>query len=410
MIFSAFSSLPSLPSDSVTVHVTRSAAKRLRQGHPWLFDGGIEKVNRDAPAGSVAVVFDDRRKMVGLGLYDPGHPIRVKMLMRGGGVQVDEDFFAERVQTAVMKRADLEPQGTDGYRLIYGESDGLPGLVVDRYAGTIVIKLYSSVWWSRLAQVTPSLLRLTQAQHVVLRLSRALQDEAAAFGLRDGQLLSAEPLPAELTFQENGLTFEVDVLRGQKTGFFLDQRDNRKRVEALSAKKRVLNVFSYTGGFSLYAARGGAREVTSLDASRPALDAAVRNFALNPEIPTPHRTICGDAFTEMSMLAKTGRTFELIVIDPPSFARKKSEIDTARKAYGRLTKLGLQLLAPGGTLLLASCSSRITMEDFIDINMQSARRAGRSLNIVEAHGHAPDHPVTFPEGAYLKCLVTTAGG
>ena len=405
MTFAAFESLPAVPTDGVTVHVTRNAAKQLRQGHPWLFDGGVEKINKEGLAGSVAVVFDDRRKMVGLGLYDPAHPIRVKMLMRGGGVSIDENFFAERVQAAVAKRAALEGQGTDGYRLIYGESDGLPGLVVDRYADTIVIKLYSALWWSRLAQVVPSLCRLSGARHVVLRLSRALKSEGAQYGLSDGQILSDAPLPDLLTFKENGLTFEVDVLRGQKTGFFLDQRDNRKRVEALSAKKRVLNVFSYTGGFSLYAARGGAAEVTSLDASRPALEAAERNFGLNPTISTPHQTLCGDAFAQMSALSKTGKLFDLIVIDPPSFARKKSEIDTARTAYARLTKFGLKLLAPGGTLLLASCSSRITMEDFIDLNTQAARELGWSLRIIEAHGHALDHPVTFAEGAYLKCLV-----
>lgn len=408
MSFPALAFLPPVPSESVTVHVTRNAAKRLRQGHPWLFDGGIEKVNKAGHAGSVAVVFDDRRKMIGLGLYDPGHPIPVKLLTRGGGVPIDEAFFAARVQAAVAKRSELEGQGTNGYRLIYGESDGLPGLVVDRYAETIVIKLYSAVWWSRLAQVVPSLFRLSPTRHVVLRLSRALQAEGAHFGLRDGQLLSAGPLPERLTFQENGLTFEVDVVHGQKTGFFLDQRDNRKRVEAMSAKKRVLNVFSYTGGFSLYAARGGALEVTSLDASRPALEAATRNFALNSQIATPHQTLCGDAFAQMSALARAGQTFDLLVIDPPSFARKKSEVETARKAYARLTKLGLQLLAPRGTLLLASCSSRITMEDFIAINTQAAREVGESLQIIEQHGHALDHPVTFAEGAYLKCLVTTS--
>jgi len=408
MTFPALDQLPAPPSGTVTVHVGRGAAKPLRQGHPWLFDGGIERVNKEAPAGTVAVVFDDKRKMVGLGLCDPEHPIRVKMLMRRGGVPIDEEFFAQRVDAALAKRAHLKADQTDGYRLIYGESDGLPGLVVDRYAKTLVIKLYSAIWWSRLSQVLPSLMRLTKAHHVVLRLSRALKDQGAAFGLSDGQLLSAKALPEDMTFLENGLRFEVDVLRGQKTGFFLDQRDNRKRVENLSKGKTVLNVFSYTGGFSLYAARGGATEVTSLDASRPALAAAQRNFALNPQITCPHKVLCGDAFAEMKALIDAEKTYDVVVIDPPSFARKKSEVESAGNAYGRLAKLGLALLARGGTLVLASCSSRISMDDFVAINQRAASQVSKSLKILERHEHAIDHPVDFAEGAYLKCLFTTA--
>ena len=409
MISFALETLPNPPQDNVTVHVGRGVAKRLRQGHPWLFDGGIEKQRREGEAGSVAVVFDDRRKMVGLGLYDPGHPIRVKMLCRGGGVPIDAAFFASRVEAAAALRAALPAAGTNGYRLLYGESDGLPGLVVDRYDDALVIKLYSAIWWSRLAQVLPALTRLPGVRHVVLRLSRALKAQGEAFGLRDGQVLTDGPLPVPMTFQENGLTFEVDVQRGQKTGFFLDQRENRQRVEALSANRRVLNVFSYTGGFSLYAARGRARAVTSLDASRPALEAAERNFALNPAISCPHELICGDAFAELKALAAAGASYDVVVIDPPSFARKKSEIASARQAYGRLTKLGLAVLAKGGTLVLASCSSRITMDDFVALNIEAARKAGYRLELLERHGHALDHPVTFPEGAYLKCLITAVG-
>ena len=251
-------------------------------------------------------------------------------------------------------------------------------------------------------------MRLTKAHHVVLRLSRALKDQGARLGLSDGQRLSAKALPEAMSFLENGLRFEVDVLRGQKTGFFLDQRDNRKRVENLSKGKTVLNVFSYTGGFSLYAARGGATEVTSLDASRPALAAAQRNFALNPQINCPHKVLCGDAFAEMKALIDAEKSYDVVVIDPPSFARKKSEVESARNAYGRLTKLGLALLAPGGTLVLASCSSRISMDDFVAINQRAASQVSKSLNILERHEHAMDHPVDFAEGAYLKCLFTTA--
>ena len=408
MEFLALDRLPSAPAQNVTVHVGRSAARVLRRGHPWLFDGAITKQKRDGEAGAVAVVFDDKRKMVGLGLYDPNGPIRVRMLTRRGGVPIDEEFFAERVRAAAQGRAGLPGQGTDGYRLIYGEGDGLPGLVVDRYASVLVVKLYSAVWFSRLRQLLPSLLEAQPAAHVVLRLSRSLKGLGAEIGLKDGQLIGGEPLPKDHSFREHGLRFEVDVLRGQKTGFFLDQRDNRRRIEKIAQGKKVLNVFSYSGGFSLYAARGGAKAVASLDASRPALDAAARNFVLNPELDCHHELICGDAFAELSALAKAGRSFDLIVIDPPSFARKKSEIPAAKRSYERLCAMGLALLEPGGTIVLASCSSRVPLDEFRALNEKAARRAGRPLTIESVHEHAVDHPVGFAEGAYLKALFCTA--
>jgi 23S rRNA (cytosine1962-C5)-methyltransferase len=223
------------------------------------------------------------------------------------------------------------------------------------------------------------------------------------FGLSDGSVLAGKPVDGWVQFRENGLLFATDVVQGQKTGFFLDQRDNRARVEELAQGKSVLNVFAYTGGFSLYAARGGATQVASLDLSEPALQTAVHNFALN-HITTPHELLPGDAFQLLSELVKDGRSFDMVIIDPPSFAKKQSEVAGALSAYGRLVQLGLKVLQPGGTLVMASCSSRVEADEFFTLVERKARESGRPLHSIERTGHALDHPVSFKEGAYLKCL------
>jgi 23S rRNA (cytosine1962-C5)-methyltransferase len=211
-----------------------------------------------------------------------------------------------------------------------------------------------------------------------------------------------------VVFRENGLRFYADPVRGQKTGFFLDQRDNRARVGELAREARVLNAFSYSGGFSLYAARGGARAVTSLDISQPALDDAARNFALNADDADvsgcDHTLLCNDAFDALAGLADRSELFDLVVIDPPAFAKKQDEVARALRSYARLCELGLAVTRPGGMLVLASCSSRVSAEEFRDNAKRAAAGVRRELDVVEETGHALDHPVGFPEGAYLKCL------
>jgi 23S rRNA (cytosine1962-C5)-methyltransferase len=220
-----------------------------------------------------------------------------------------------------------------------------------------------------------------------------------------------EPPSEPIHFTENGLAFAADVVQGQKTGFFLDQRDNRARVRGLAAGKRVLNVFAYTGGFSVYAAAGGAREVVSLDVSAPALAHAARNFALNQALPAvaacQHSTWAADAFEALAGLAAQP-PFDLVVVDPPALAKQAAETQPALRAYERLTRLSLAALAPGGTLVIASCSSRVSAVAFFAAVQRAARAAGRPLVEFDRTGHAIDHPVRFPEGAYLKCVYATA--
>jgi 23S rRNA (cytosine1962-C5)-methyltransferase len=219
-------------------------------------------------------------------------------------------------------------------------------------------------------------------------------------------------LNGPVIFRENGIWFEAEPIIGQKTGFFLDQRDNRARVGQLAQGKHVLNVFSYTGGFSLYAARNGAASVTSLDMSKPAMAAAARNYDLNTSDPditgSPHTLMCDDAFDALRKLAKEGQKFGLVILDPPSFAKKQVDVSNALEAYARLAKLGLKVLERGGVLVSASCSARVPADLFYDTVTQAAEKFGRPLTVIETTTHAIDHPIGFPEGAYLKCIFATA--
>ncbi len=394
---------------TVTVRLTRSAERLVRLEHPWLYAESIRSASREGDPGDLAVIYGHDRKLLALGLWDPDSPIRIRVLHRGKPRPVERAFFAERVREAAAQRAELEAQGTTGFRVVNGESDLLPGLVLDRYAATFVLKLYTAAWLPHLPELRAALDERFAPERLVLRLARAIAGSAAErAGLRDGAILSGPALDAPVAFLENGLRFRCDPVRGQKTGFFLDQRENRARVGELARGRRVLNAFSYTGGFSLYAARGGADAVLSLDASRTALDEARENFALNEDVPgvarAEHECVCDDAFAALERLAREGRRFELVVIDPPAFAKSRAEVGSALSAYARLAELGARLLAPRGDLVMASCSARVDAGALAGAVGKGTARAGRKLEEWRRTAHAVDHPVRFPEGAYLKCL------
>jgi 23S rRNA (cytosine1962-C5)-methyltransferase len=412
----AFDPLAAIPPPAerrLALRVTPAAQRALRQGHPWLFDQAITAQSGEGRPGDLAVVFDAYRRFLAIGLYDPTSPLRVRVLHHGAPTAIDRTWLSGKLAGAIAWRSTLPETGTTGYRLVHGENDGLPGLVIDHYGSTLVAKIYSLAWIPRLIELRAALDGVFPADCLVLRLSRdLLRRPEYLYGLEDGTVLAGPPPEGPVSFLENGLRFEADVLRGQKTGFFLDQRDNRARVEKLSAGQKVLNVFAYSGGFSLYAARGGAPEVVSLDSSVPALAAAERNFALNLDLPAVaaahHTTLGADAFLALADLRRAGQTFDLVIVDPPAFAKREGEVSAALNAYERLTALALGVLRPGGTLAMASCSSRVPAAVFFDAVNAAAQRAGRPLRESERTGHPIDHPVLFPEGAYLKCLFARA--
>lgn len=423
-----------LPSEKrIALRVTSAGERAIKQGHPWIFESAITHESHTGKIGDLAVIFDKKRNFLAIGLYDPDAMIRVRILQSLKPATVGQVFFKAKLDAANQLRAPLRDAPlkrlTNGYRLIHGENDGLPGLVIDRYAETAVIKLYTPAWIPHLNAVLNALdsvitseatrspaaqaeIATTKKPHrndnyrVILRLGGSVKENA--FALEDGMLLRGDAHEGVVIFHENGLRFEADPVLGQKTGFFLDQRENRARVEKLAKGKRVLNVFSYTGGFSVYAARGGATEVVSLDASKPATDAAERNFKLNFPSSNIHKIITGDAFAEMARMKAEGQSFEMVIIDPPSFAKKASQTEGAINAYQKLTKLGLGILAPNGTLVQASCSSRVDSDAFFDAIHIAARQVGRPLNEIERTSHALDHPIGYREGEYLKCLFAVA--
>lgn len=393
----------------IAIRLHGGAERAVRGGHPWVFAEGIRQQRHEGAAGDLAVMFDRSNRFLAIGLYDPHSPIRIRVLHHGEPETIDAAWFAARIRAACERRHELFGEATTGYRLVHGENDGLPGLVVDRYAGNLVIKLYTSAWLPHLRSVVDTLVANDYTERVVLRFSRAVERTVAGSpDSSDAQVLFGDPLTGAVLFQENGLTFEADLVRGQKTGFFLDQRENRALVGQSSRGRTVLNVFAYTGGFSLYAARGGATSVTSLDISAPALAAAERNFEHNRSnhavAAARHHTVAGDAFDVLRTMTNGQERFDMVILDPPAFAKAQPEVERAMATYSRLVRLGLGVVSPGGLLVAASCSSRITADAFRDIVEDASRASARSLRVRQQTGHPEDHPIGFPQGAYLKCI------
>jgi 23S rRNA (cytosine1962-C5)-methyltransferase len=389
------------------LHITAAAESALRSGHPWLFADKISEQNREGELGELAAIFDRKNRFLAIGLFDPESPIRARVLHLGKPETIDQNWWGRRLDQALKLRRGLFDERTTGFRWVNGESDGWPGLVLDRYAGTLVMKLYTAAWLPRLDEIVSLVNGQLRSERLVLRLSRNIQALARKqFTRLDGEIMAGSPVSGPVIFEESGLKFEADVVRGQKTGFFLDQRENRRLVEALAEGRDVLNAFSFSGGFSLYAARGKARSVTDLDISLHALDAAKRNFGLNQAEPAVvacgHRTIKAEAFEWLQ--ASTASVFDLIILDPPSLAKRESERKGALQAYGKLVRSGIRLLRPGGILVAASCSAHVSATEFFEVIRDAAIASKRRFLELQTTQHPPDHPVAFREAAYLKCI------
>lgn len=372
-----------------TVRLPARLETALRSGHPWVYrthwpDGITLETGSwvRVEAGSAAAV----------GLFDADGPIAVR-LFDADAVPTDA-WWDAAIDRAIARRQPLTDAGHDAYRLLFGEGDGIPGLVVDRYGRHAVLQVHSEALRPILPRVAKRIRRKLKLRGVVERLSDGLHAWAG------------EVPPPEVTVREHGLTFLVNMRDGQKTGLFLDHREQRQWVRTRAAGKRVLNLFSYAGGFSVYALAGGATEVVSVDVARPALRDAERNVALNDLQSEQHRTIQADVFTSLGRLAEAEGHFDLVICDPPSLAKSKRQRDRAVGAYGRLHEGLGALVKPGGELLTASCTTQVTPEAFERAALAGLRHSGRQAAVLQRRGHALDHPVrkSFPEGRYLKSL------
>jgi len=395
----------SFPKDGGVLRLKSGKDKAIRRRHPWIFSGAIDRVAGGPDSGAVVVVEDAHGEVIGRACYSPTSQIRARMLAWGNTV-VDEAFIFERVKRAVALREDLVlDEDTTSARLIFAESDGLPGVIVDTYGDTCVIQCQSAGAEAMRDVVVDALDQLRQPARIYERSDAEIR-HLEGLEPRKG-LLRGAPLAGLVTMKENGLTFAVDVDAGHKTGFYLDQRDSRQSLREVVADKRILNCFCYTGGFTVAGLKGGARHVVSVDASQPALELGQKNANANGFDDSRHDWLRGDCFDVLRGLYEDGDRFDVVILDPPKFAAKAEHKDRAARGYKDLMIRGLKLLNEGGLLFTFSCSGAIDRDFFKLIAAQASFEAQRPTRILRELGHAVCHPVatSFPEGEYLKGLL-----
>jgi 23S rRNA (cytosine1962-C5)-methyltransferase len=379
--------------------------KSLLRRHPWIFSGAIERVEALPAAGDTVEVCAAQGDFLAHAAYNPHSQISARVWSWRETDTLDAAFFRNRISRALAMRAALHiARHGNGMRLIHGESDGLPGLVVDRFGDVLVMQI-GSAGAERWRDTCADILQELCSPACIYERSDA--DSRALEGLPERNGVLRGSLPGSLTIEEHGLRFAVDVAHGQKTGFYLDQRDNRALTGTLAQEKDVLNCFCYSGGFSLYALRGGAKSVLSIDSSEEALQLAQRNAELNGLDGSRAEWQCADVFQALRKLRDRNRSFDLIILDPPKFAPTAAFAEKAARGYKDINLLAFKLLRPGGMLATYSCSGGISDELFQKIIAGAALDANVSAHIVHKLQAAPDHPVllSFPEGAYLKGLL-----
>ena len=397
---------PTYPTASLKPHRDES----LASGHLWIFSGALQQPPHWIEPGGLVDVKSAKGQFVARGYYNPQTDIAIRILTHNHNEAIDIDFLRRRIRSAMQLRQVFDPEQTNTYRLIHAEGDLLPGLVVDRYAEVLVVQIHTA-----------------GMEHLRPMLVEALMEETGARGIlmrNDGQSRRREGLeveepdvvagavPTRIAVRENSVLFEVDPWEGQKTGLFLDQRDKRAALRKYSPGKRVLNCFSYTGGFSVYAALTRLQtHVTSVDISASAIEAAREHFVMNGIDPNQHQFLTSDVFDYLEQARSNGEQFDVVVLDPPAFAKTQSARTQALKAYRRLNMLGMQVLRPGGILLTCSCSGVVGMDDLLGTISQVAQRLQRPVQLLESYTHGVDHPIhiAMPETAYLKAVFCRVG-
>jgi len=393
--------------DDLILHPDRDFSVTRR--HPWIFSGAVAKAPQTTAPGDTVRVLSADGTVLGFGAYSPASQIRVRMWSFGPSATVDAAFVEGRVARAVGSRAVFFGEAsTNAFRLINAEADGVPGLIADRYGDWIVCQFTTAGAERWKAEIVAALQRFSPCRGVYERSDVDIRQHE---GLEPstGVLAGDEP-PARIPIEENGCRYEVDVREGHKTGFYLDQRDSRATVKRYANNGDVLNAFSYTGGFGIAAVAAGAQSVTHVDLSAAALDLAKSNTALNTCHVEDSSFIQGNVFEVLRKFRDEGRSFDLVVLDPPKFAESKGSLMKAARGYKDINLLGIKLLRPGGVLATFSCSGLMTPELFHKVVADAAVDAKRDIQVISRLQQAEDHPegLCFPEGLYLKGLLCRA--
>jgi 23S rRNA (cytosine1962-C5)-methyltransferase len=376
--------------------------RRLRAGHPWIFSNEIERIDGIPSDGDAVLVFSARGDCLGTAYYNPHSLIAGRLLSRRPEAIDTVEFFRERLAAAIAYRRRLYGELAT-LRLVHGEGDGLPGLVVDRYGEVLSIQLLTLGMDRRRAPILQALRELLAPAAIVARNDVAVRELE---GLPQQVELLYGELPPEVLIDEHGLRFRVDVTGGQKTGHFLDQKENHLALRGRVAGERVLDLFCYSGSWSLHAAHFGAREVIGVDISAGALALAEENARRN-ELQATCSFVRADGFDLLRDWSRSGERFGTVVLDPPAFVKSKKKLAEAIRGYLTINRRAMELVAPGGTLFTCSCSHHLQREDALDLLRQAAAQAGRHARLLELRGQAFDHPVLLacPETDYLKCAV-----
>jgi 23S rRNA (cytosine1962-C5)-methyltransferase len=373
--------------------------------HPWILAKSIESVEPGIRDGDVVDVVQSNGHSVGRGIYNSQSYIRVRMYSFSPAESLDTSFWSQRLEAAVAWRRQIGYLAPDeACRLVFSEGDGLSGLIVDRYGPYLVVQVTALAMERRIDELVPTLVDLTRPRGIYLRIDEKMRQAEGLVG--ESGIVWGEPWPSDLSIREHGIVYSIDIDDGQKTGFYLDQRENRRVAAAYTGGRRVLDMCCYVGGFGLTAAMlGGASEVWAVDSSERAIDRARGNAERNRVANI--RFEVGDFFQTLETLAREKEKFAVVVLDPPRFAGNRQSIDQALRAYHRLNRLAVEVLEPAGVLITCSCSGRVSREEFAEMLCGVARRTQREIQIVERRGAAPDHPVPIscPETDYLKCLI-----
>ena len=390
----------------VEIKLKKGKEKAVLQRHPWVFSGALEKVKGTPKNGEVVKVISANNDFLAYGYFNDQSRVAVRLLEWDENNVINEAWYAEKINAAIASRAPLlSNKETNAYRLIFSEADFMPGLIVDKYADFLSVQILSTGIESAKAIIIDVLCKTLKPKGIFDRsdaTARTHEGITAENGLLWGEA------PAEfIGIKENGITYHINIAEGQKSGFYCDQRDNRKFLAEYAKDKSILDCFSYSGGFTLNAFKNGAKEVTSVDSSALAIETLRQNIVLNKFEAKTHITIQSDVNKQLRVFKDEGKKFDIIVLDPPKYAPSRSALDRAARAYKDLNRLGLLLLESGGLLATFSCSGAVDIETFKQIIAWAALDAGKEVQVIKQFSQPEDHPVrlSFPEGEYLKGLL-----